>query len=161
MIARACPRAIRLPRNPAVAASAMSAAIASGVVGIGNHLVVDRTYELGVAFHVEADPPLADLARVVLQGGGQQLFRGVAGEDEQQMRDALRRDAVLEQGIVDGVDERKVLHREQALRNERERMGRRKASVLFEAGAGFGENLGGERGAALGLRLEELKPLRL
>src|SRR5690348_1367640 len=103
MIARAWPRAIRFPRKPAVAASAMSAAIASGVVGIGDHLVVDGAYELAMAVHMPAEPPLADLAGVVLQCGGQQLFWRVAGEDEQQMRNALRRDCGLEQGVVDRV----------------------------------------------------------
>jgi hypothetical protein len=88
------------PRNPAVAASAISAAIASGVVGISDHFVVDRTDEGGMAFHAQADPPMVDLAGVTLKGGGKQCVRGVAGEREEQVLHALSRNAMFEQRVA-------------------------------------------------------------
>ena len=44
-----------------------------------------------------------------LEGGGQQRIGRVAGECEKQMPDVLRRDAVLEQRVVDGVGQGQVV----------------------------------------------------
>jgi hypothetical protein len=48
----------------------MSAAIASGVVGIGDYLIVDCANEGGVVLNAQADPPLIDRSWAGLQGSG-------------------------------------------------------------------------------------------
>src|SRR6266446_3273456 len=106
---RAWAGAIRRPRKPAVAASVISAAIASGVVGIGNHSIINRADEGGMALHAKPDPPLVDRARVGLERGGQQGVRSVARKGEKQMPDVLRRNAVLEQRIINRVDQRQIV----------------------------------------------------
>jgi hypothetical protein len=57
-MARAWPRAMSLPRKPAVAASVMAAVIASGVVGIGYDPIVDGPNKGGMAVDVQADTQL-------------------------------------------------------------------------------------------------------
>jgi hypothetical protein len=49
----------------------MSAAIASGVVGIGDHSIIDGTDEGGVTFYMQTDPPLVDRSGIGLERGGQ------------------------------------------------------------------------------------------
>ena len=107
-MARAWPRAISLPRKPAVAASMMAAMIASGLVGIGNDLSVDRPDEGGMSVDVQADAPLSDRTGIGLQRLRQQRLRGVSGEGEEEMFDALGRDTVPIERLVDRVDERCV-----------------------------------------------------
>ncbi len=72
------------------------------------------------------------------------------------MPDVLRRDPVLEQRIIDRVGERQIVQIEKARRDEGQRVGGRQSAILVQAGPGFGEDLSGQRGAALRLRLQEL-----
>lgn len=107
-MARAWPRAMSLPRKPAVAASVMAAVIASGVVGIGYDPIVDGSDKGGMAVDVQTDTPLSDRTRIGLQRLRQQRLWGVSGEGEKEMFDALGRDTVPIECLVDGVDERRV-----------------------------------------------------
>ena len=97
---------MRRPLKPAVAASVMSAAIASGVVGIGNHLIIDSADEGSVALYAQANPPLAELAGIGLKRRGKHSVRCVTRKSEKQMPNVLRRNAMLEQRIVDRIRKR-------------------------------------------------------
>ena len=86
----------------------MSAAIASGVVGIGDHSIIDGTYEGGVSLNAQADSALRDGARIGLERCGQQRIGRIAGEDKKQVADVLRGNPVFQQGVVDRISQRGV-----------------------------------------------------
>src|SRR5215472_7588135 len=161
MIARACPRAISRPRKPAVAASAISAAIASGVVGIGDHSIIDGTDEGGVTYSMQTDSPLVDASEMGLERGGQQSLRRITRKREEQMPDFLYRYAVLEQRIIDRVGKWQIVQLEKAGRDEGKRVGGWQSAILIQAGSRFDEDLSSERRAALRLCLQEMQALRL
>jgi hypothetical protein len=98
---------------------------------------------------------------ISLQRSGQQSVGRIAGEGEEQMPDVLDRNAVLEQRVVDRIGKRQVVQLEETSRDEGQGVSGWTSAVLVEAGAGFGEDLGGKRRAALRLRLEEMEALSL
>ena len=82
--------------------------IASGLVGIGDDLSVDGPDKGRMAIDVQTDTPLSDRTGVGLQRLRQKCLRGVSGEGEKEMFDALGRNTVPIERLVDRVDERRV-----------------------------------------------------
>lgn len=77
------------------------------------------------------------------------------------MPDILHRDPVLEQCIVDRIGKRQIAQFKKACRDEGQRVGGRQAAILVQSGPGFGQDSGGQRDAALRLRLQEMQALAL
>lgn len=67
MIALACPCAINLPRKPGADAASIAAMIASRLVAIGDHTVINGAYEGRMSIHLEPYGPLVYGARIGLE----------------------------------------------------------------------------------------------
>lgn len=112
-----------------------------------------------MTLYAQADPPLIYWPQVGLERSGQQSVWRIAGKGENQMSDVLHRNAVLEQRVIDRVGKRHIAQLEQACRDEGKSVGGRQSAILVQDSPCFGENLGGEPGAALRFCLQEMQLL--
>ena len=93
------------PRNPAATASLISATIASGVVGIRDHPLINGADEFRMSIDSKADAPLRYPSLIGLQRRGQKGVRDVIGKGKQQMVDVLGWNAMFQERVVNGISE--------------------------------------------------------